>query len=122
MDCINKLGLTTASDLIAQEGLQGALNDPTQRFTLFVPTNAALSSVNIDEVDDLNAFLTSHAISGKRKTGSLQGGQNIPSLAAGHFIHITTVQGNRKDASHSRSGSHSKSKRSVKVNSWIKQM
>ena len=106
MDCINKLGLTTASDLIAQEGLQGALNDPTQRFTLFVPTNAALSSVNIDEVDDLNAFLTSHAISGKRKTGSLQGGQNIPSLAAGHFIHITTVQGNRKDASHSRSGSH----------------
>ena len=78
----------------------------------FVPTNAALSSVNIDEVDDLNAFLTSHAISGKRKTGSLQGGQNIPSLAAGHFIHITTVQGNRKDASHSRSGSHSKSKRS----------
>lgn len=92
VDCLDKLGLTSLSNLLTQEGLQDTLSNQMQQLTLFAPSNEALAVVNNEDTDDLSTLLSSHTAGRKLRATYLTGGLKIPSLADGRFIHTTVVK------------------------------
>ena len=91
-DCLEKLNLTTLSDLLSQQGLESSLSNQSNRFTVFAPSQDALSDLNVGEVDDLTTLLSSHLVCRALRSDRLFGGRRIPTLADGRFIQTTSVR------------------------------
>lgn len=92
MDCLERLNLSTASELVSQPELQSTLTDQGQQLTLFAPSEDALSEVDLEEGNDLTTEVYSHLVGVSLWRSRLLGrSHRVPSLADGRFIHVTSV-------------------------------
>ena len=87
-DCLEKLNLTMLISLFTRDDeLQDRLTDQDRDTTVFAPSEEALMNADGDMT-----MLNEHIVNGLHRSGKLHLRHRLPTLAAGHFIQITSVR------------------------------